>query len=66
MMGRSGTEDIISLKDEQGRILETREEVASAFRRKMEKTFQIDEEENDEFDHITEREVLACVELVYA
>ena len=57
-MRKREEEDVISLKDEQGRILETREEVARAFRRRMERTFRIDEEENEEFDPTTEREVL--------
>ena len=41
MVGRSRGEDAVSLKDENGHELETREDVAEAFRRRLKKTFRI-------------------------
>ena len=59
MFGRSRGEESLNLRDEHGRELETGEEVAEAFRRRLEKTFRISEENNEDFDPTTEREVQA-------
>ena len=57
MLGRKTRESAMTIKDENERELKSKEEVVLAFRRKLERTFKINEEENDEFNPVTEREV---------
>ena len=51
MLSRSNKEN------ENGRELRTEEEVARAFRGRLEKTFRISEEENEDFSPVTEEKV---------
>ena len=56
MLGRRG-KWVESLKNENGRELKTGEEIEAAFRARLERTFKISEEENEDFDEETEKEV---------
>ena len=57
MMGRGREGEPDSLKDENGRALNTVEEVGSVFRNRLKRTFNIREEENEDFCEETERRV---------
>ena len=56
-MGRKRKEETEFIKNENGDILRTPEEMKRAFRRTLERTFYISEEENENFCEETEREV---------
>ena len=53
MLGRGTPEKVRTLKNENGRDLNSKEEVVLAFRGRMERTFK---EENEDFDHDSGRE----------
>ena len=55
--GITGQETHKIIKDENGRKLETNIEVVVAFKNRMQRTFNISEEENENFDKEKEREV---------
>ena len=57
MLGRGARTTIGALNDENGKDLKTEKEVVLAFKRRMEKTVRISEEENENFCPINEREV---------
>ena len=57
MMDRRKKGWVETFKNEQGEELKTEREVAKAFGRRLTKTFQISEEENEEFCEEAEREV---------
>ena len=57
MMGRKKKEEMEVIKNENGDILRTSEEMERAFRRRLGRTFYISEEENENFCEETEREV---------
>ena len=57
MLGRKGKMWAEKLKNENGRELKTKEEIETAFRLRLERIFNIREEENEEFCEETEREV---------
>ena len=56
MIGRKKEEETEVIKNENGEILRTTEELERAFRRRLEKSFYISEEENEQFCEETERE----------
>ena len=57
MLGRNTKPAVVTWRDENGRNLETEEEVVQAFYRRMKRTFRISEEDNNCFCPIKEREV---------